>query len=141
MYVMHVRGPVRRVVNGKSVSNAVEREGSGVSSLTCDTGNGRIEPVMESRGSGESYMPENTKKSALLLGLGLDNQDGHKRVTRGEEFLLVGGSSETHEKMQETAIRFSEQLDKRGKRLADVSAEELRDIAHKAGMTLHEPEN
>ncbi|HOI54424.1 MAG TPA: hypothetical protein PLP01_04180 [Phycisphaerae bacterium] len=86
-------------------------------------------------------MPENTKKSALLLGLGLDNQDGHKRVTRGEEFLLVGGSSETHEKMQETAIRFSEQLDKRGKRLADVSAEELRDIAHKAGMTLHEPEN
>ncbi|MBN2584395.1 MAG: hypothetical protein JXL80_15140 [Planctomycetes bacterium] len=79
-------------------------------------------------------MPEHTKKEALLLGLGLDNQDGHKRVTRGPEFLLVGGSSETHEQMQEKAVRFSEELSKRGKRLADVSAEELRDIAHDAGM-------
>jgi hypothetical protein len=86
-------------------------------------------------------MLENMKKITLLLGVGLDNEDGHKRVTRGKEFLLVGGSSETHEKMQETAIRFTEQLDKRGKRLADVSAEELRDIAHEVGLTPREPQN
>ena len=43
-----------------------------------------------------------------VLGLGLDGDDGHYRQTRTEEMVLVGGSAETHEKMQETAIRFGE---------------------------------
>ena len=40
------------------------------------------------------------KKSpkALLLGIGLDS-DGHKRVTTGPNFALVGGTQETHEEM------------------------------------------
>ena len=67
-------------------------------------------------------------REAALLGLGLDATDGHKRLTRGENFVLFGGSEETHAKMQETAIRMNEQLEKRGKRLADVSPNELRDI-------------
>ncbi len=50
-----------------------------------------------------------------FLGVGLDNKDGHKRLTRSEHFLLVGGSFETHERMQDTAIRFGEGLRKRGK--------------------------
>ena len=53
-----------------------------------------------------------------LLGVGLDNDDGHRRITRSESFLLVGGSAETHERMQETAIRFEEGLERRGKTLA-----------------------
>jgi hypothetical protein len=44
-----------------------------------------------------------TAESVGLIGLGLDNQDGHKRITQGEEFLLVGGSEETHERMQDGA--------------------------------------
>ena len=79
-------------------------------------------------------MPEDTKNEALLLGLGLDNQDGHTRVTRGDQFFLVGGSRDTHEQMQEKAIRFNEELDKRGKRLGEVSVEELKDIASDAGL-------
>ncbi len=67
-------------------------------------------------------------KSAALLGLGLDNDDGHTRLTRGKNFLLVGGSQETHAAMQETAVKINESLDKRGKRLEDVSVRELRDI-------------
>jgi hypothetical protein len=67
-------------------------------------------------------------KKAGLLGVGLDNEDGHKRVTRGDNFVLLGGSQETHEQMQETAIKVNEKLDKRGKRLEDVSPQELRDI-------------
>ena len=63
-----------------------------------------------------------------MLGIGLDNEDGHKRLTRGDNFLLVGGSAETHEVMQETAIKVNEQLAKRGKRLEDASPQELRDI-------------
>lgn len=65
---------------------------------------------------------------ALLLGVGLDNKDGHVRVTRGPNFQLVGGSSETHEVMQETAIKLNEELNKRGKRLEDVGSNEVMDI-------------
>jgi hypothetical protein len=67
-------------------------------------------------------------KAAALLGLGLDATDGQKRLTRGKEFVLLGGSQETHAAMQETAIKVTERLDQKGKRLADVSLDELRDI-------------
>ena len=67
-----------------------------------------------------------------LLGVGLDNEDGHKRVTQGEEFLLVGGSEETHERMQDVAIHFEESLHKRGKRLPDASVDEVIDLLRKA---------
>lgn len=67
-----------------------------------------------------------------LLGVGLDNEDGHKRVTQGEEFLLVGGSEETHERMQDVAIYFSEGLKERGKRIQDASIEEVIDLLHRA---------
>ncbi len=67
-------------------------------------------------------------KSAALLGLGLDNDDGHTRLTRGKNFVLYGGSEQTHSVMQETAVKINEHLDKRGKQLEDVSARELREI-------------
>lgn len=72
------------------------------------------------------------RKQGAILGLGLDCEDGHTRLSRGNNFVLYGGSEETHAKMQETAIRVNEQLDKRGKRLEDVSHAELRDIFHDA---------
>lgn len=68
------------------------------------------------------------KPQAGLLGLGLDADDGQKRITRGPNFLLAGGSQETHGKMQETAIKINEHLDRRGKQLTEVSVNELRDI-------------
>jgi len=75
---------------------------------------------------------EQQRKSAALLGLAMDNNDGHTRLTRGKNFLLFGGSHETHSCMQETAVKINEQLDKRGKRLENVSLGELRDICHEA---------
>lgn len=71
-------------------------------------------------------------KDAALLGIGLDNQDEETRLTRGENYLLVGGSSQTHEIMQETAVRVNEQLEKKGKRLADLEPEEFRDVMAEA---------
>ncbi len=76
---------------------------------------------------------EKNKPEVLgLLGVGLDNSDGHKRVTRSEEFLLVGGSTETHENMQDIAMRFSDSLKKKGKRLPETPVEEVIDLLHKA---------
>jgi len=69
---------------------------------------------------------------AGLLGLGLDNQDGHKRITTGEKFAIVGGSEETHERLTETVIKTFEELKQRGKQLEQVEAKELAEIVHKA---------
>ncbi len=68
------------------------------------------------------------RKQAAILGLGLDGDDGHTRLTRGKNFLLYGGSQETHAQMQETAVKINEHLDRRGKHLEEVSPRELRDI-------------
>ncbi|HEX9047804.1 MAG TPA: hypothetical protein VF988_12325 [Verrucomicrobiae bacterium] len=73
------------------------------------------------------------KRKAALLGIGLDT-DGHKRITTGENFALVGGSEETHEVMTEKAIKINEKLKARGKRLENVSREEFDDIAHEVGL-------
>ncbi|HEX7653083.1 MAG TPA: hypothetical protein VF607_06225 [Verrucomicrobiae bacterium] len=78
----------------------------------------------------------NAKKSkakAALLGVGLDS-DGHKRVTKGDNFLLVGGSKDTHAEMTEKAIKINEKLKARGKHLETVSREEFDDIAHEVGL-------
>lgn len=73
---------------------------------------------------------DNPKK--MLLGVGLDNQDGHKRITKGDNFCLVGGSEETHESMTETAVKFNEKLSRKGKTLDDLSREEFLDMMQEA---------
>lgn len=82
---------------------------------------------------------KNVRKSAALLGVGLDNDDGHTRLTRGQNFVLVGGSHDTHSVMQETAVKINERLDRRGKRLEDVSVGELRDICEEVTDSLGRP--
>lgn len=67
-----------------------------------------------------------------LLGVGLDNEDGHKRITTGEKFVLVGGSQETHEKMTETVVKTFEELKRRDKRLENVDPRELAEILDKS---------
>jgi hypothetical protein len=80
-------------------------------------------------------LPKKEDKKSLILGVGLDNADGHVRITRGENFRLFGGSEETHGVMQEKAVKFNEKLKDRGKRLEEVSKEEFRDIAHEIGLS------
>lgn len=71
-------------------------------------------------------------RQSMLLGVGIDNRDGHKRVTKGDNFCLVGGSEETHERMTETTIRFNEKLARKGKHLSELSPQEFRDMMHEA---------
>jgi len=68
------------------------------------------------------------KPSAQLIGVGLDQIDGHKRITQAERFAIVGGSQETHERMTETVIKTFETLDRRGKNLDQVDPHQLKDI-------------
>ena len=74
------------------------------------------------------------KKEEVLgfLGVGLDAKDGHSRVTQSEHFLLLGGSEETHERMQDTAIRFGETLKKSGKPLCETEPQQALDLLRDA---------
>jgi len=76
------------------------------------------------------------RSKAMLLGVGLDNEDGHVRITRGENFHLVGGSAETHGVMQEKCITFNEKLTARGKQLEQLERDELADLAAECQMKL-----
>ena len=63
------------------------------------------------------------KSKSHLLGLGLDG-DGEKRITRAENFSIVGGSEETHEKIAETFIKTCEDLKRKGRDLDDADPRE-----------------
>jgi len=78
-------------------------------------------------------------KNASILGVGLDNDDEHVRITRGDNFHLVGGSSDTHECMQEKCIKFNEKLSERGKTMEDLEQTEFIDIAEECEMNMLKP--
>lgn len=67
-----------------------------------------------------------------FVGVGLDARDGDTRLTRTEHFVLIGGSQETHEKMQDTAIKFNEKLRRRGKKLEETAVAEVIQLFHEA---------
>ena len=78
------------------------------------------------------------KRAKILFGLGLDDPQGHVRITKGPDFRLYGGSKPTHEKMQELTLKARERLKKQGKGFATASQHEvhevLDDVAHKLGL-------
>ncbi len=76
-------------------------------------------------------MRDNQPPRNHLFGVGLDNKDGHKRITKAEQFSIVGGSEETHDLMTETAIKTVEDLSARGKTIQTANHEELKDLVIK----------
>ena len=68
-----------------------------------------------------------------MLGVGLDS-DGHKRLTTGPNFALVGGTKDTHEAMTEKVIKINEKLGAKGKSLDTVTPDEFDDVAHEVGL-------
>ena len=69
----------------------------------------------------------------ILMGIGLD-KDGHTRVTKGEEYVLLGGSEDTHGKMQDGVERFRDTLKKMGTSLQRATSEEMHEAAHESGL-------
>jgi len=79
-------------------------------------------------------MKHKRKQKTILLGLAINTKDEHTRITKGDDFTVVGGSQEVHEEMQDKAIKFTENLNKNGKQLHELSRNEFMDLADKAGM-------
>ena len=71
---------------------------------------------------------KSSKENAILCGLAFDNKDNHKRITTGENFYVIGGSSGTHENLVEKVIEFTEVIKKYGKKLDDLSEAEYYDV-------------
>ena len=84
------------------------------------------------------------KKKSVMLGLGMDS-DGHKRITTGDNFVVAGGTEDTHEQMTEKVVKINEKLTERGKCLNTVDQTEFKDIAESVGLkeqpTPPDPEN
>ena len=72
----------------------------------------------------------------MLIGLGLDNKNEHKRFTKGHNFCLIGGSEDTHKAMQEKSIKFNELLKERRKTLDEINNKEFYEIADKVGLRM-----
>lgn len=85
------------------------------------------------------FMPQipykDPKVMAHLLGLGLDCNDGHKRITQADKFSILGGSEETHDRMTETLLKTMEDLSIKGKALEETSQEEISDLISKNSST------
>ena len=54
-----------------------------------------------------------------MVGLGMDS-DGHKRITTGDNFVVAGGTQDTHDQMTEKVVKINEKLTERGKCLNTV---------------------
>ena len=99
-----------------------------------------VRPDPHSKNDPSRTRKRSKRSKKVLLGLGLDCDDGEKRITIGKNFGLYGGKKETHELMQEKAIKLNEHLDKKDKTLDEVCREEFDEIAHEIGLVRVEPE-
>lgn len=71
------------------------------------------------------------QKPPALFGLGFDNTDGHKRITRADNFVIAGGSAETHERMTETILKTEEALKRKGRDLHTADPAEIAELIDK----------
>ncbi len=82
--------------------------------------------------------PHTRRRRSVMLGVGLDS-DGHKRLTTGPNFALVGGSHDTHEEMTEKVLKINEKLEAVGHSLDTVSHDQFDDIARSVGLQRPKP--
>jgi len=73
---------------------------------------------------------DRTKREAItsILGLGCDNDDGHFRLTEGENFKIHDGSELSHQQMQQLCLQINAELDRRRLKLGDLTRAEFLDL-------------
>lgn len=67
----------------------------------------------------------NQKKIIRLLGVGFDAEDGHVRITKGENYDVLMGSDESHEYIQQLIRKIEDALLEKGLTLEDLTPEEF----------------
>lgn len=72
------------------------------------------------------------RRRGFLVGVRVDGEEGQSRVSKGEDFLALGGTKEGHEHLRETVAEISDEVKRRGRSLAEVRREEFREILVRA---------
>ncbi len=67
----------------------------------------------------------NRKRIVRLLGVGFDAEDGHVRITRGENHDVFMGSAESHEYIQRLIQKIEDGLKSEGLALGDLTPEQF----------------
>ncbi|NNJ71026.1 MAG: hypothetical protein HKP10_07035 [Kiritimatiellales bacterium] len=70
----------------------------------------------------------NQKKIVRLLGVGFDAEDGHVRITKGENYDVLMGSDESHEYIQTLIHKIEDELSSRGVTLDNLTPEEFAEL-------------
>ena len=70
---------------------------------------------------------DRSKKDRMvgMLGLGMESEDGHIRISKGDHFKIVMGSEEAHEAMLKLCIEINKALEQEGRTLEELSREEF----------------
>jgi len=68
------------------------------------------------------------RKKGLLVGVRLDKGDGQSRVSKGKDFVALGGTKEAHEHLRETVAEISDEVKRRGREMGEVRKEEFGEI-------------
>ncbi len=76
--------------------------------------------------------PRLRRRRGILVGVRVQESDGHRRVSRGDDFVALGGDREGHEHLRETCAAISDEVRRRGRYIADVDREEFREILERA---------
>ena len=79
------------------------------------------------------------KKGHFVLGQDMQD-DGHVRLTRGESFLVHGGTEKSHGETVDIVQTFSEKLHKEGQPKLETARQILHDILKRKGYTPLPPE-
>ena len=73
------------------------------------------------------------RKKGLLVGVRVEKkEDGHSRVSKGKDFVALGGTKEGHEHLRETVAEISDEVKRRGRSMGEVRHEEFREILARA---------
>jgi hypothetical protein len=76
--------------------------------------------------------PRVRRRRGILVGVRFDREEGHSRVSRGDDFVALGGTKEGHEHLRETVAEISDEVKRRGRTVAEVRREEFREILARA---------
>lgn len=72
-----------------------------------------------------------TSASKQLIGICIEENDGHRRITQAEQFLIIGGSQESHQHVTLACLKVLDNLKQNGKRLELIEPNELINIINK----------
>lgn len=76
--------------------------------------------------SDENPAPKRIRRGrAVLVGYGLDGEDGHIRYTQSNAIELFGGSDAAHGEMQKRAVMIQEELSRLGIALDGMTYEQF----------------